>query len=172
MKKKIKSLLLFIIMFILLIGNFVNAQLRNSEVIYICKLKIKLNNIDISDYTIELINTSLDEIFEKQDGNDEKEHDFAIATTNKPEEYLTNYEIKIRSSNDEIIKVEPIVFDRLVAIDEDKNDSIYNYVYEIGVEKIPTWLNSMIKIIIIICIIIIVLIVGIISLKKYKKRIK
>jgi 1,4-dihydroxy-2-naphthoate octaprenyltransferase len=64
------------------------------------------------------------------------------------------------------------VVNSVSAIDEDKNDSIYNYVYEIGVEKIPTWLNSMIKIIIIICIIIIVLVVGIISLKKYKKRIK
>ena len=74
------------------------------------KLNCNLINIDTEEYTIELIDGISNRIFDSQNGNENGEHNFTIAT-DMDESHLEHYSIKVKFNNGEVkdfgnIKVE------------------------------------------------------------------
>ncbi|MBR3832490.1 MAG: hypothetical protein IKJ72_02550, partial [Mycoplasmataceae bacterium] len=166
-KKRI-SIFLILILFLNIFfnTNLVNAY-EQTEIMNVYKLRIKLVNLETSEYKIELIDEISDKIYESQKGNTEGIHDFAIAT-DMDKSHLVNYSVKLKFDNGEIKNFEPIKIDKLIDIDDDTSDTTYSYEYSLRVKFIP---SIVIKIAITILIIALVVVV-IINLKNYKKRIK
>lgn len=167
MKKKMQNILILIIFLITIFNmNFVNAdELIGTMNVY--KIKIKLLNIDTSEYTIELIDGIYNRIYETQEGNESGEHHFAIAT-DMDERHLVNYGIKVKFKNGDVKDFGSIKVAKLIDIDEDKTDSSYNFEYNVRVKLLPK--NAVIGICV--ALVIVALIVLIIYLKKHKRRIK
>lgn len=168
MKKKTSIFLLVIfLVLILAIGiNKVNAD-DSIGIMKVYKLKIKLINLDTTNYTIELYDDISNRIYETQEGNKTGEHNFAIAT-DMDERHLVNYGINIKFADGEIKKFKSINVNKLIDIDDDKTDSTYSYEYNLRVKLLPNWfIITMIVIVILAC-----LVVGIIALKKHKRRIR
>lgn len=167
MKKKIQYMLVLIIFMTFL---FYIKPVNADEIIgmmKVYKLKINLINIDTEDYSIELIDGISNRIFETQEGNKTGEHYFAIAT-DMDERHLINYGIKIKFKDGEVKNFGNINTKKLIDVDDNKNDSSYNFEYNVIVNLIP---RSMI-ITFFVILGVAALVTLVIVLKKHKRRIK
>ena len=167
MKKKIQCLLMLIVFLlsILCMFNKTNAnELIGLMKVY--KIKIKLINVDTDDYTIELIDGISNRIFDSQKGNENGEHNFTIAT-DMDERHLNNYSVKVKFDNGDVKDFDYINVDKLIKVDEDINDTSYNYEYSLLVKILPR------SVIIGVAVMIVLggLAALIVALKKHKKRI-
>lgn len=166
--KKVKVLLIFII---ILINLFcVSVKLNANELIgmmNVYKITVNLKNIDTDEYKIELMDGILNRIYETQEGNEEGEHHFAIAT-DMDERHLVNYWVKIKFKNGEIKEFPPLKIENLIDTDDDKTDSSYSYEYNLRVRLFP----KVVRIGFIVVCIIAILVAFIIWLKKRKRWIK
>ena len=168
MKKKIKCLLVLIIF---LISLFYTMQVSFADeligMMKVYKITIKLINVDTEDYTIELMDGISNRIYETQEGNKNGEHNFAIAT-DMDERHLVNYWVRLKFKNGEVKEFPAIKTDKLIDIDEDNNDSSYNYKYNIIVKILP----KEVRIGFLVVCILAIIIGFIIWLKKRKRWIK
>lgn len=131
------------------------------------KLKINLINIDTDEYTIELIDGISNRIYETQSGNENGEHNFAIAT-DMDERHLVNYGIKIKFKDGNVKNFDSIDIDKLIDVDDDKTDSSYNYEYDLRVKLLPK--EAIIGFFVALGIIAVIILI--IYLKKHKRRIR
>lgn len=167
MKKKIQCLLMLIV-FLLSIFCMFNKTNANELIglMKVYKIKIKLINVDTDDYTIELIDGISNRIFDSQKGNENGEHNFTIAT-DMDERHLNNYSVKVKFDNGDVKDFDYINVDKLIKVDEDINDTSYNYEYSLLVKILPRS--------VIIGIVVMIVLGGlaalIVALKKHKKRI-
>lgn len=167
MKKKI-SIFLVIIFFIMLLCNINTVNADDSYgIMKVYKLKIKLLNLDTTEYSIELYDYNLNRIYETQEGNETGEHNFAIATE-MDERHLVNYGINIKYADGDVKTFKSININKLVDLDDDKTDSTYSYEYNLKVKLLPNWLIITIMVIVAIALVI----TSIMALKKHKRRIK
>ena len=167
MKKKIQCLLMLIV-FLFSIFCMFNKTNANELIglMKVYKIKIKLINVDTDDYTIELIDGISNRIFDSQKGNENGEHNFTIAT-DMDERHLNNYSVKVKFDNGDVKDFDYINVDKLIKVDEDINDTSYNYEYRLLVKILPR------SVIIGVAVMIVLggLAALIVALKKHKKRI-